>query len=34
MLALGRLLDVQRFVFLSTAYSSGFTTAHIPEQLH
>ena len=34
LLALGRLLDARRFVFLSTAYSSGFTSARIPEHLH
>jgi nucleoside-diphosphate-sugar epimerase len=34
LLELGRLLDARRFVFLSTAYSSGFTTARIPERLH
>ena len=34
MLALGRLLDVRRFVFLSTAYSAGFTSGKIPERLH
>ncbi|HWP65059.1 MAG TPA: SDR family oxidoreductase [Candidatus Limnocylindria bacterium] len=34
MLELGARLDVRRFVFLSTAYCSGFTDALIPERLH
>jgi len=34
MLEIGRLLDARRFVFLSTAYSSGFTSDQIPERLH
>lgn len=33
-LSLGAALDVRRFVYLSTAYSSGFTEALIPESLH
>jgi nucleoside-diphosphate-sugar epimerase len=34
LLELGRRLDVRRFVFLSTAYSSGFTVGPIHERLH
>jgi nucleoside-diphosphate-sugar epimerase len=34
LLDLGCRLDVRRFVFLSTAYSSGFTTRPIHERLH
>jgi nucleoside-diphosphate-sugar epimerase len=34
LLALGRALDLRRFVFLSTAYSAGFTDQAIPETLH
>jgi nucleoside-diphosphate-sugar epimerase len=34
LLDLGRRLAVRRFVFLSTAYSSGFMAGTIPERLH
>ena len=34
LLALGRAIDLRRFVFLSTAYSAGFTDQYIPEALH
>jgi len=34
MLALGRSLGVRRFVFISTAYASGFVEGPIPEALH
>jgi len=34
LLALGRAIDARRFVFLSTAYSAGFTDQLIPEALH
>jgi nucleoside-diphosphate-sugar epimerase len=34
LLELGQRLALRRFVFLSTAYSSGFTTSLIPERLH
>lgn len=34
LLALARALDVRRFVYLSTAYSAGFTERAIPEALH
>ena len=34
LLALARRLDVRRFVYLSTAYSAGFTERAIPEALH
>ena len=34
LLALSRAIDVRRFVFLSTAYSAGFTDQPIPEALH
>jgi nucleoside-diphosphate-sugar epimerase len=34
LLDLGCRLDVRRFVFLSTAYSAGFTTGPIRERLH
>lgn len=34
MLALGRNLGVRRFVFISTAYASGFVEGPIPEALH
>jgi nucleoside-diphosphate-sugar epimerase len=33
-LTLGRALDVRRFVYLSTAYSAGFSDRPIPEALH
>jgi nucleoside-diphosphate-sugar epimerase len=34
LLRLGQALDVRRFVYLSTAYSAGFTDRPIPEALH
>lgn len=34
LLALARSLEVRRFVYLSTAYSAGFTERAIPEALH
>jgi nucleoside-diphosphate-sugar epimerase len=34
LLEIGRRLAVRRFVFLSTAYSSGFVSGRIAEQLH
>lgn len=34
LLSLGKKLDVRRFVFLSTAFSSGFCPGSIPERIH
>ncbi len=34
LLELGKALDIQRFVYISTAFSCGFTSGLIPERLH